>query len=193
MSQHYPLPANTDMIELNIISLLKIVEKKSIELVELITDENNKTNRNVMQPPFILKVILNDSTSNDPALTSQHALFGENMSLIYRFAYKSYLKGQVDQAETLYQFLCTHDMYNADYLMGLAAINFQKKNFDKAVNLYVMCLNLEEDNYLAMLYAGQCSMLSNKPVHASVFFNAIINSKAPPGVKSNASTLLSTM
>ncbi len=186
MSQHYPLTGNCEQIEQNIINLLKVVEKKSMKLVELIASETNQNNREIKFPSAFLEALINDLM-----LTDQHAQSRANRQSIYRLAYHSYLKGHIEQAEVLYQFLCTQDMYNPDYLMGLAAANFRNRNYGKAVNLYVMCLELEEENYLAMLYAGQCSLRSDKPDHACLFFRAIINSNAPPGVKNYAATLLS--
>ena len=135
--------------------------------------------------PRLLQIIL---TGGD--ISQKDSISKESLTSIYRYAYKTYLKGQIDCAKLFYQFLCTVDMYNADYLMGLAAINLQEKNYIKALDLYLACLNLEESNYLAMLYAGQCSLYLTEPENAKIFFHSIAISNAPPGLKNLARRLL---
>nr|WP_284709439.1 tetratricopeptide repeat protein [Escherichia coli] len=61
---------------------------------------------------------------------------------VYAYAYNFYEKGRLDEAELFFKFLCIYDFQNYNYLKGYAAVCQLKKDYQKAFDMYHICLML---------------------------------------------------
>ena len=73
--------------------------------------------------------VLWESVRNGATLQSLYDIPNDLMEGVYAYAYDFYNKGRLDEAEKFFKFLCVYDFYNADYIMGLAAVNQLKKQY----------------------------------------------------------------
>lgn len=117
----------------------------------------------------------------------------EVMRGIYAHGYRLYQDGRYDDARLFFEFLCTHDMYNADYLLGLAAIHQQQKDYVKAISLYRLAFDLDGHCYRAMLYAGQCNLFLKERDNARICFGIVEHGNASDALKRQARAYLSGM
>jgi type III secretion system low calcium response chaperone LcrH/SycD len=167
MSQLYPLPSNDD-------------------------DQESDTPKNKDSIEELVGNIL-DSIANGTALKDIYGIPDEMMDAMYAHAYYFYQKGKLDDATTVFQFLYTHDIHNASYVMGLAAIQQQKKNYAKAAEMYALSYELDSKSALTLLYAGQCYLFLKDREQARHCFSEFLKSDAPDNFKKQARAYLDAL
>ena len=143
---------------------------------------------NLRQVSEILQEIIAGATLKDI-----YGIPDDILEAVYAHAYNFYQKGNMAHAEELFQFLCMHDMYNTKYIFGLASVHHQKKNHAKAAQLFTMCAILEETNYPAMFYAGQCNLALKDMAQANMCFNYLVERDAPSVLKNQAQAYLAAL
>ena len=119
-------------------------------------------------------VHLIDAIQNGGTLKDIHDFSDEVMLDVYKMAYDFYHQGKLDDAESLFRFLCVYDFYNSDYSMGLAAVNQLKKNYQKAIEYYALSYSLSKEDYRPMFYAGQCNLMLRRAVQAKKCFDIVL-------------------
>lgn len=167
MSQLYPLPSNNDEHDFDL-------------------PENAAINSELVDN--ILNVISSGTT-----LKEIYGISDQMMDAIYAHAYDLYQKGRLDEATIVFQFLYTHDIYNTTYVMGLAAIYQQKKNYAKAVEMYALSYDLDSKNALALLYAGQCHLFLKDQEQAKRCFSDFLESDGKDVFKKQARAYLDVL
>ncbi len=123
------------------------------------------------------------------------------MKGIYTYAHEFYNQGRLDDAEVFFRFLSIYDFYNADYMMGLAAVYQLKKRYEKALELYSLAYAIpkkREDRtgpgeYRAMFYAGQCNIMLKKGENAKRCFEMVIENSTDEELKKKATIYLETL
>lgn len=73
---------------------------------------------------------------------------------VYSLACDYYDKGLIEQAENIFRSLCLYDFSNVDYLLGLAAVKQVQKQYQKAINIYCLAINLNEKNPTVYFHIG---------------------------------------
>jgi type III secretion system low calcium response chaperone LcrH/SycD len=167
MSKLYPLPANGD------------------------EEEPEMSEQNGLTAETINTMIA--MISQGLSLKEVYGISDRIMNTIYAHGYEFYQTRRFDEAQTIFQFLYTHDIYNTDYMMGLAAVYQQKKNHAKAINLYALAYELDNKNGLALLYSGQCYLFLNEKEKALHCFAEFLDTDAKDGFKKQARTYLKTL
>lgn len=119
-----------------------------------------------------------------------HGVSQETMDGLYWYAYDFYKKGRLDDAEVFFRFLCIYDFYNAEYVMGLAAVCHLKKNYVRAIDLYALAFALSEKDYRPMFYAGQCQLMRGKAALARECFQNVIDSSHDERLRQMAAAYL---
>lgn len=99
----------------------------------------------------------------------------EDYSKVYSLACDYYDKGLIVQAEKIFHSLCLYDFTNIDYLLGLAAVNQVKKQYQKAINLYSLAISLDENNFMARFYSGQCYFFMGENESAMNYFLSVVD------------------
>lgn len=95
---------------------------------------------------------------------------------MYALAYDFYKKGQLDDAEHFFKFLCIYDLKNPDYLRGYAAVCQLKKDYQRAYDLYCMSYTIDDCNdYQSVYYMGQCQLGLKNAEGAKLCFSSIID------------------
>lgn len=146
------------MAKKNILDLLNDEEEfKSDEAVEAYTEN-------------LLEAIQNGATLKDV-----YAVPNDTMQDLYKLAFDFYHHGKLDDAESLFRFLCIYDFYNPEYAMGLAAVYQLKKNYAKAIEFYALAYSLSNEDYRPMFYAGQCNLMLRHGVQARKCFEIVVN------------------
>jgi len=112
------------------------------------------------------------------------------MEGIYAFAYRFYEQGKLDDAEVFFRFLCIYDFYNAEYVMGLAAVSQLKKNYAKAIDLYALAYALSKDDYRPMFHTGQCHLMMGKAPLARRSFGIVAERSTDECLKRRATSYL---
>lgn len=121
-----------------------------------------------------------DFINEGGTLKDIHSIPDEAMDGMYAHAYNFYKKGQLDDAETFFRFLCMYNFYNPEYFFGLAAVYQLKKNYQKACDLYAVAFAMMKDDYRPVFFSGQCQLLmGNKPVARNCFSLVCEQSKDP--------------
>jgi len=136
--------------------------------------------------------IINDML-NGAALKDLLGIPENIMQAIYAHAYDLYEKGRIDDAKVFFHFLCTHDMYNSDYSLGMGAVHQQEKDYEKASQMYALSFALDAKNVRAMLYAGQCNLFLKNKQEAAQCFTCVINSDATTALKTQAQAYLAAL
>ena len=130
---------------------------------------------------------------NGVAIKDVHGVPDEVMNGLYAHAYEFYRQGRLDDAEVFFRFLCIYDFYNADYVLGLAAVYQLKKDYQKALDVYALAHALAKEDYRAMLYAGQCNMLLKRKGKAKECFNSVLENSTDVSLQKRAQLFLEGM
>ncbi|RWA50978.1 chaperone protein SicA [Cupriavidus sp. UYMSc13B] len=112
------------------------------------------------------------------------------MDGVYAFAYRFYQQGRLDDAEKFFRFLCIYDFYNAEYVLGLAAVCQLKGNYAKAIDLYALAFALSKDDHRAMFQTGQCHLRMGKTGLARRCFCVVVEHSSDAGLKERAASYL---
>jgi type III secretion system low calcium response chaperone LcrH/SycD len=112
------------------------------------------------------------------------------MEDLYAYAYDFYVKGQLDDAETFFRFLCIYDFYNPDYVFGLGAVLQMKAQYDKALDVYGLAYMLANSDYRAMFCAGQCNLMLRRLGPAKECFQIVIDGSGDESLKEKAGLML---
>lgn len=116
-----------------------------------------------------------DAIQNGATIKDVQGISSDTMQDMYKLAYDFYHQGKLNDAESLFRFLCIYDFYNPEYAMGLAAILQLKKNYAKAIDFYALAYSLSKEDYRPMFYAGQCNLMLRQAVPARKCFDIVIN------------------
>ncbi|MGG5215688.1 MULTISPECIES: type III secretion system translocator chaperone SicA [Rahnella] len=116
-----------------------------------------------------------DAIQNGATLKDVYAVPNDTMQDVYKLAYDFYHHGKLDDAESLFRFLCIYDFYNPEYAMGLAAVYQLKKNYAKAIEFYALAYSLSKEDFRPMFYAGQCNLMLRQSVQARKCFDIVIS------------------
>ncbi len=98
-----------------------MVDKNMLEF--LTDDETYKTDEEL---DFYSDRLL-DALQNGATMKDIHGVSSDTMQDVYKLAYDFYHQGKLNDAESLFRFLCIYDFYNPEYAMGLAAVYQLKK------------------------------------------------------------------
>jgi type III secretion system low calcium response chaperone LcrH/SycD len=115
------------------------------------------------------------------------------MAGIYAHAYEFFQSGRLDDAEVFFRFLCIYDSYNPEYMMGMAATFQQKKQYQRAIDLYALMMVVAKNDYRPVLYTGQCYLFLKNSEQARENFTVIMESEAPESIKAQAKAYLRVM
>lgn len=118
-----------------------MVDKNMLEF--LTDDESYKTDEEL---DFYSDCLL-DALQNGATMKDVHSVSSDTMQDIYKLAYDFYHQGKLNDAESLFRFLCIYDFYNPEYAMGLAAVYQLKKNYAKAIDFYALAYSLAKEDY----------------------------------------------
>lgn len=110
----------------------------------------------------------------------------EAMEEMYACAYFFYQENKLDEAENLFKMLCLYDLNNADYVIGLGAVNQIRKDYNKACNFYALAYVMADENYLPMLYGGQCQLLMGNFGKALQCFSTVVKKCSDEKITSRA-------
>jgi len=152
------------------------------------TDTAGEEDLNIEIAQDILNSIASGATLKDIC-----GIPADIMDAIYAHAYDMYQKGLIDDARIFFEFLCMHDIYNADYMMGMAAVLQQKKDYFKAVQMYTLSHVLNNQNLRAKFYAGQCWLFLGDKLKAKECFTVVVENDAPDTLKKQARAYLAAL
>ncbi|WKX25750.1 type III secretion system translocator chaperone SicA [Tatumella ptyseos] len=136
----------------------------------------------------LIEVIQNGATLKDVQGVSN-----DTMQDIYTLAYEAYQRGNLDDAESLFRFLCIYDFYNSEYPMGLAAVLQLKKSYSKAIDFYALAYSLSKEDYRPMLYAGQCNLMLRQVIQAKRCFEIVNERCSDQRLRHKATAYLSAL
>ncbi|WP_312625823.1 type III secretion system translocator chaperone SicA [Scandinavium sp.] len=116
-----------------------------------------------------------DAIQNGATLKDVQGVSSDTMQDVYKLAYDFYHQGKLNDAESLFRFLCIYDFYNPEYAMGLAAVYQLRKNYAKAIDFYALAYSLSREDYRPMFYAGQCNLMLRQAAQSRKCFEIVIN------------------
>ncbi|MBZ2397909.1 SycD/LcrH family type III secretion system chaperone [Erwinia amylovora] len=134
-----------------------------------------------------------EAIQNGAVLKDVQCVSNGTMNDIYKIAYEFYHIGRLDDAISLFRFLCIYDFYNSEYAMGLAAVYHLKKDFRKAIDFYALSYSLSKEDYRPMFYAGQCNLMLRQEVLSRKCFAIVMNRCTDLQLKEKAETYLSAL
>ncbi|OBU10861.1 tetratricopeptide repeat protein [Morganella psychrotolerans] len=112
---------------------------------------------------------------------------------VYSLACDYYDKGLIEQAENIFRSLCLYDFSNVDYLLGLAAVKQVQKQYQKAINLYCLAINLDETNASIYLYIGQCYLYTGEKESAISSFRHCLSLACNDSEREQATNYISIL
>lgn len=121
-----------------------------------------------------LSRLLIDTVNQGTSLKDIHRVSDEMMDNLYAHAYQFYQQGRLDDAERFFSFLSMYDLNNADYFIGLGAVNQLKKKYQKACDFYSLAYVIADNNFYPVFYSGQCHLLLGQAVKAMQCFELIV-------------------
>jgi type III secretion system low calcium response chaperone LcrH/SycD len=137
--------------------------------------------------------VIQDAVTEGMTLKDVHGISDEMMEGLYAYAHDFYGKGQLDEAETFFRFLCLYDFYNIDYIMGLAAVCQMKKQYAKAIGLYAVAFGLSKNDYRPMFFTGQCHLFERKAAKARQCFELVVLHATDAGYRVKAQAYLDVL
>ncbi len=136
---------------------------------------------------------LMDALQNGATMKDIHGVSNDTMQDVYKLAYDFYHQGKLNDAESLFRFLCIYDFYNPEYAMGLAAVYQLKKNYAKAIDFYALAYSLAKDDYRPMFYAGQCNLMQRQAAQARKCFEIVTERCSDPLLIEKSAAYLTAM
>ncbi|MEB0140384.1 MULTISPECIES: type III secretion system translocator chaperone SicA [unclassified Undibacterium] len=134
-----------------------------------------------------------EAVENGATLKDLYGISDEMMDKLYALAYDFYSNGRLDDAEKFFRFLCIYDFNNSQYLMGLAAVAQLKKNYQKAIDLYVLAFALAKNDYGPVFYTGQCHMYLQRTAKARLCFELVCLHSHEETLRAKASAYLEAL
>lgn len=134
-----------------------------------------------------------EAIQNGATLKDVHGVSNETMHDVYKLAYDFYHHGKLNDAESLFRFLCIYDFYNPEYAMGLAAVYQLKKSYQKAIDFYALAYSLSKDDFRPMFYAGQCNLMLRRAGQARKCFEIVVNRCSDSQLNEKAQNYLSAL
>lgn len=131
-----------------------------------------------------------NSLDNGLTLKDSFGLTNQMMDDLYKVAFDCYERDKLNDAETLFRFLCIYDFYNPEYTMGLAAVYQLKKNYPKAIDFYALSYLQSTGDYRPMFYAGQCNVLLGRLDYAHKCFDLVIKNSSDKDLTDRASAYM---
>lgn len=136
----------------------------------------------------VAKAVLEGATLKD-----LRGLRADQMDELYAYAYEFYEQGRLDDAQKFFHFLCIYDFNNTQYWMGLAAVHQLKQDYQKAVDLYAVAFAQSTNDYLPMLYSGQCQLALGKAGKAKACFEGVLENSECEDLCGQASAWLAAL
>ncbi|PUA19944.1 type III secretion system translocator chaperone SicA [Glaciimonas sp. PCH181] len=137
--------------------------------------------------------IIWDAINSGATLKDLHGISDDMMDNLYAHAYDFYGKGRLDDAEKFFRFLCIYDFYNTQYIMGLAAVCQLKKEYQKAIELYVLAFALLKDDYRPVFFTGQCHLGTHRTAKARQCFELVCEQSKDAALCSKAQVYLDVL
>ncbi|WP_202147860.1 tetratricopeptide repeat protein [Escherichia coli] len=125
------------------------------------------------------------------SLAELHGITTDTLESMYSIAFDFYQKEKLEEAELFFKFLCIYDFKNSNYLKGYAAVCQLQKKYEKALELYHMSLNMNNECDFSIIYhIGQCLMGLKKIESAMECFKVIIEYCEDENLKDLAQTYI---
>ncbi len=90
----------------------------------------------------------------------------ETMERIYALAYSAFSAGRIDDARTLFQFLCANDYLSGRYWLGLGACEYAEEDYASAVQAYAMACLTSPGDPRPRLRSADCLLALGQPSSA---------------------------
>lgn len=90
----------------------------------------------------------------------------ENLNFIHNMGNQLYEQGQYDQAESIFQFLCTLKPTGQQYWLGLGATQQMKCKYKQAIFSYKFATTLDLEDPKAAFHAAECHLQLNQKLEA---------------------------
>lgn len=127
---------------------------------------------------------------NGESLQELNDIPQETMDSLYHCAYNLYHQHKLEEAETLFRYLCLLKARNKSYLMGLAAVHQLKKKYHRAIDIYSAAHTVAGDDFRPMFQAGYCHLIIKNHVKARYCFDLVISSSHDSELRKNAQKYL---
>ena len=137
--------------------------------------------------------IIWDAVSSGATLKDIHGISDDLMDNLYAHAYDFYGKGRLDDAEKFFRFLCIYDFYNTQYIMGLAAVCQMKKEYQKAIELYVLAFAMMKADYRPVFFTGQCHLGLRRAAKARQCFELVCEQSQDAALRGKAQIYLDAL
>ena len=140
-----------------------------------------------------LSRLLISTVNQGVSLKEVNQVSDEMMDNLYAHAYQFYQQGRLDDAERFFSFLSMYDLNNADYFIGLGAVNQLKKKYQKACDFYALAYVIADNNFHPVFYSGQCHLLSGQAVKAMQCFELVCKRCTDPKLVEKSRLFLETI
>jgi len=137
---------------------------------------------------IIWDAVMSGATIKDLKGIPDHMMEG-----IYAYAYEFYNRGRLDDAEVFFRFLCIYDFYNAEYIMGLAAVYQLKKDYHQAADLYAIAFAQAKHDYRPMFHSGQCLLALRRVNKAKQCFEIVMQNSDDAKLRQKAQAYLDAL
>lgn len=118
----------------------------------------------------------------------------EEIAQIYSFAYHQFSIEKYEDARELFKMLLTLDPFNSEFATALGVCHHRLKDYEFAIQSYMLNSILTKSNPVALFYAYDCYMKLNQEVEAGVMLCNVISragdQEAYAQIKKDAETLL---
>ena len=152
---------------------------------------NTLSNLNEMDEASVNAIM--DAISKGASIRELQGIPDSVMETIYAYAYKFYQTGRYKEAEVFFRFLVTFESSNADYMMGLAAVMQEQKNYEKAIQAFGLAFALSTNNFRAILHMGQCFLNLKSTQKAKECFEMVLQNEPNENLKAQAGAYLSAI
>lgn len=118
----------------------------------------------------------------------------EEIAEIYSFAYHQFSKEKYEDARELFKMLLSLEPFNSDFATALGVCHHRLKNYEFALQCYMLNFALSPTDPVALFYAYDCFMNLNQPIPAAVMLSNVIarcgDNKTYEKIKNDAQKLL---
>lgn len=97
------------------------------------------------------------------------------LEFVYAHAGNIFNSGKYDEAIQLYKLLQVYDGQDPRYSMALAACYHRKKEYQKAIDMYMVTYLIDKESFAPFYHMSDCFIQLNQPAAASVVLYKVLD------------------
>lgn len=143
---------------------VKEIIKTVVERMKDATEEEKQAHANVLYKVYLF----GESPKQAMGISDQR------MEELYNDGYTLFKAGKYNDSATIFRMLSMYNPRDTRFSLALGASYQRMKDYDKAIQAYVMCAYVDKESPLPLYYSSDCYMKMNNPIASLTMLSATL-------------------